>query len=370
MRLLAPLAAGLAVAVIAGLALVVGSAAHQRPASTPSADGKTAATGTLPPFYVALQFDERSANVNIVAQVRSSQTGQVLNTRRIGYYGDGIGVAPDGTGDRSFLIYAGNKDIDHKYAERLWQLTLSADGTSTTLRELPLVLLPPGSNDVIDGIAVSPDGTRLAVALQLDNKQSAKVLNMHMEMVVYSLTGGATQTWTAPGDIAVAWSPEWTSSSNLTFVWQDQLTGTNWWFTGRSQVRVLDTASASRDLLSSKVIAAGGGNTGFIQTAVAGPDDSPVIGATYRDVSAADGSGTATLSLVGLTPAGVSTVYVSSQVPYSSQAQMQQLDNKCQILASDATGQHALAACPDFGRIDNGKFTPLPASSGIENAAW
>jgi hypothetical protein len=366
LRVLAPVAAGLAVALIVGLTLAAGSATHQRP-STPSAAGRTAGSAGMPKFYVAVDL---KGTGNVVAQVRSSQTGQILSSRHIGAYGNGIGIAADGKGDRSFLIYAGDHNISRKYTERLWRLTLSANGKSTTLHELPLVLLPARSYDVVDGIAVSPDGTRLAVALQLQDKQSLKVNNSHMEMLVYSLTGGATQTWTAPSDVAVAWSPAWTSNSDLTFVWQDHLTGSPEWFTGASQVRVLDTSKPSRDLLSSTVIATGGGSIGFIQTAVAGPNDSPVIGATYRDVSAADGSGTATLRLVGLTPAGVSTVYVTSNVHYSSKVQMQLLDNSCQILAADNTGQNELASCPAFGRIDNGTFTPLPGNAGIESAAW
>jgi hypothetical protein len=35
-----------------------------------------------------------------------------------------------------------------------------------------------------------------------------------------------------------------------------------------------------------------------------------------------------------------------------------------------ATGQHALAVCPNFGRIDNGTFTPLAHNSGDCIVAW
>jgi hypothetical protein len=369
-RLLAPLAAGLAVAVIAGLVLAAGSAPHQRSAAGPPAAGNIAGTGGAPAFYVALRLQAWDRNIAVFAQARSSQTGQILSSRRIGYYGDGMGIAAAGPGDRSFVIYAGDNDDNHRYAERLWRLNLSSDGTSMRVRELPLVLLPPGSDDVVDGIAVSPDGTRLAVALQLADALSATMLNPRMEMLVYSLTGGATQTWTAPDDLAVAWNPQWTSSSDLTFVWQDRLTGTPDWFTGASQVRVLDTSKPGRDLLNSAVIATGGGSTGFIQSAAYGPLDAPVVGATYRDEPAAGGSGHATLRLVGLTPAGISKVYVSSRVSFDSRAQMEHLDNSCQVLAADATGQHLLVSCPGFGRIDHGKFTALPGNSGIENAAW
>ena len=49
---------------------------------------------------------------------------------------------------------------------------------------------------MIDGIAVSPDGKELAVALQVNKNPNPNVLNPRGEIVVYSLTGGATQTFT------------------------------------------------------------------------------------------------------------------------------------------------------------------------------
>jgi hypothetical protein len=330
-----------------------------------------AGAGGMPRFYVTLQM--QGAITYIEADVHSSQSGQVLSTRRVGYPGmSNFGITADGASGRSFLIYGAASAYAGKSAVHVWRLTLPADGTSTSVRELPLVLLPDGSNDVVDGIAVSPDGTKLAVALQLGQKDSGRVLNPHMEMLVYPLNGGgATQTWTAPNDVAVAWNPVWTSPSDLTFVWEDHLVGSVNFFTNRSQIRVLDTARPSRDLLSSQVIATGGGRTGIIQSAEAGPGDSPVIAATFSDATAANGSGTATMKLVNLSPGGtVSAVYSSSQISYRNRAQMVTVDTTCQVLAADASGQHMLAYCPSFGRIDNGKFTELPGMAGAPDAAW
>jgi hypothetical protein len=378
-RLLAPVLAGAAVALIAVLVVVVGAPSQHRSATLPTRGGQgsqvgggsAAGRGGMPPFYLTLQM--QGAVTYIEADVHSSQTGQVLSSRHVGYPGmNNFGIAADGNGGRSFLIYAAASAYASKSAVHVWRLTLSADGTSTTLRELPLVLLPNGSYDVIDGIAVSPDGAKLAVALQLGQKDSNRVLNSHMEMLVYSLAGGgATQVWTAPSDVAEAWNPVWTSPTDLTFVWQDQFIGNAVFSTGRSQIRVLDTAQPSRDLLSSQVIATGGGNIGYIQSADAGPGDSPVIAATFSDATAANGSGTATVKLVSLTPDGtVGTVFSSSQVSYNNRAQMETADTNCQVLAADAGGQHMLAYCPTFGRIDNGRFTELPGNAGAPDAAW
>jgi hypothetical protein len=378
-RLLAPVLAGVAAALIAGLAVAVGAASQHRSSTVPTTAGKgsqvgrasAAVPGGMPAFYVTLQM--QGAITHIEADVHSSQTGQVLSSRPVGYPGmSNFGITADGTSGRSFLIYAAASAYASKTAVHVWRFTLSADGTSTTLSELPLVLLPTRSYDVVHGIATSPDGTKLAVALQLGQQDSNRVLSSRMEMLVYPLAeGGATQTWMAPNDVAAAWNPVWTSPTDLTFVWQDQLIGNAEFSTGGSQIRVLDTAEPSRDLLSSQVIATGGGSTGYIQSAEAGPGDSPIIAATFSDATAANGSGTATLKLLNLAPHGtVSEVYSSSQISYGNPAQMAQVDTTCQVLAADASGQHMLAYCPNFGRIDNGTFTELPGNAGAPDAAW
>jgi hypothetical protein len=374
-RFLAPVLAGVAVALIAVLVVAVGAVSQHRSATAPttaekgSQVGQAPATGPggMPSFYVTLEM--QGALTYIEADVHSSQTGQILSSRAVGYPGmSNFGITVDGTSGRSFLIYAAASPDASKTAVHVWRLTLSADGTSTTVRELPLVLLPNGSYDVVDGIAVSPDGAKLAVALQLDQKDSNRVMNSHMEMLVYPLAGGgATQTWTAPNDVAVAWNPVWTSPTDLTFVWQDHFAGTALTSNSRSQIRVLDTARPSRDLLSSRVIA----TDDSIQSAEAGQGDSPIIAATVSNATRANGSGTATLKLVNLAPRGtVSAVYASSQISYRNQTQMVNVDTNCQVLAADASGQHMLAYCPTFGRIDNGKFTELPGNAGAPDAAW
>jgi hypothetical protein len=43
--------------------------------------------------------------------------------------------------------------------------------------------------------------------------------------------------------------------------------------------------------------------------------------------------------------------------------------SQCHVLSVDATGQHALVQGFEFGRIDNGVFTPLPGAAPV-SAAW
>jgi hypothetical protein len=363
-RIIGPVTAGLAVAgLIAGL-MLAGSSSAGRPA----AGAPTAAGTALPKFYVTLS--EPGPSYNIVAQVHASLTGQVLSRVKMGPAGSVVGITADRS-DRAFVIDTTVRTSGHDVVG-LFLLHVSASGRSTSLARLPITLTSPHSHNVVDGIAASPDGTRLAVAMQVIKNANPNVLNPRAEIVVYSLTGGATQTWAAPRHEALPLNPVWTSGSRqLTFLWQDHLKGTGEFYTGRSQVRVLDTAAPGRNLLSSRVIATGGGALGFIQAALAGPDDSPVIAATFRDVPSSGASGTAIVQLAGLSPAGtVTKVFARRAIAYHSRAQMITADTNCQVLGIDPGGRHTLAYCPNFGRIDNGRFTPLAHNSGEFAAAW
>jgi len=366
-RVIAPVAAGLAVAgLVTGLTLAVGSPA---PVRRPATGALATADQGMPRFYVTLTSPGQSGR--IYAQVHASQTGQVLSQVRTGFIGNGMGISADQS-DRAFVIDAAAKNDTLHDRIVLYLLRVSADGHSTTLTRLPLVLLPAGSPDVVDGIAVSPDGAKLAVALQVNQKPNVVNPNPRGEIVVYSLTGGGTQTWTAPGDKAVPWNPAWTGGSQyLTFVWQDQITGTQWFFAGRSQVRRLDTAAPGRDLLASQVLVTGGGPVGYIQAASAGPGDAPIIAAVFQ-VPSTGTSGTAHMRLVALSAAtgAVTQVFVRHDARYVGQVQEGSAVARCQVLGADPTGQHTLAVCPDLARIDHGVLTPLPNDSSLVAAAW
>jgi hypothetical protein len=363
-HVIGPITAGLAVAgLIAGL-MIAGSSAASRPAT----GAPTAAGAGLPKFYVTLSEPGRSTN--IVAQVHASLTGRVLSRVTVGPARSVVGITADRS-DRAFVIDTTVRKSGQDVVG-LFLLRVSASGRSARLARLPITLTSPHSHNVVDGIAASPDGTRLAVAVQVIKNPNPNVLNPRAEIVVYSLTGGGTQTWVAPRHEALPLNPVWTSGSRqLTFLWQDHLKGTGEFYTGRSQVRVLDTAAPGRNLLSSRVIATGGGRLGFIQAALAGPLDSPVIAATFRDIPASGASGTAIVQLAGLSPGGtVTKIFARHSIAYHSRAQMITVDTNCQVLGIDAAGRHTLAYCPDFGRIDNGRFTPLPHNSGEFAAAW
>jgi hypothetical protein len=232
----------------------------------------------MPRFFAELGLNANSSET-LFAAVHDSQTGQQLSQISVpGVFGTSPNIAADGS-DRTFIINATRPTPNGKNGvTALYRLRVAADGQSEKLTRLPVNLLPAGSNDVVDGIAVSPDGTSLAVGLQLYKSAAGNSLDSHGEIALYSLTGGPTRTWTAPGDATASpWSLVRIGASKLAFVWQDQLKGSAaYFFTGRSQIRVLDTSAPGHDLLASRVLLQGGGKLGFIQSAGVGPDGSPI----------------------------------------------------------------------------------------------
>jgi len=360
-RIAAPLGAGLAVfGLAAGLTLAGQSNVHRSATGAPA----DAAKG-MPGIYVTLS--QRSPlSPHILAEVHASLTGRVLSRVSVGLFGDGGGITADST-DRAFLIDATTGGRNPVVG--LFLLRVSATAHSTKLTRLAIDLTVPKSRNVVDGIAVSPDGTRLAVALQIPAKGNA--LRPRGQIVVYSLASGATQTWTAPRDAGMPWNPAWTGGNRqLTFVWQDHLKGSNTFFTGRSQVRVLDTTAPGRSLLASNVIATGGGQLGFIQAAAASHSGSTIIAAVFQVPSASTGKALVRLVALSATTGAITHIFASHENSYSGRVHEAGAVASCQVLGADSTGEHTLAYCPDLGRIDNGVFTPLPHSSGAFDAAW
>jgi hypothetical protein len=364
-RVLAPLAAGLAVAgLVTGLTLVAQS--PKAPVHPSAAGAPTAADKGMPRYYVTLSGGYR----HLIAAVHDSQTGGVLSHIDVpGTPGIYPNFAAEGS-DLSYVLTGTLQERHGRAVPALYRLRVSADGRSEALTRLPVNVQPVGPDDVLDSIAVSPDGSELAVALQMSH--SASTLDMRGEIVLYSLTGGSTRTWTAPGDLpAIPVNLNWIGNNQLAFVWQDQLKGSaSYFFAGRSQIRVLDTSASGNDLLASRVLLTGGGKLGFIQSATVGPHGSPIDVATFR-VTSIGGSGTATMLLAQVSPNGaVNKTLATYTRSYSGLPQEGTVTTPCQVLATDTTGQHTLAACPAFGRIDNGAFTPLAHSSGDNSTAW
>jgi hypothetical protein len=66
----------------------------------------------------------------------------------------------------------------------------------------------------------------------------------------------------------------------------------------------------------------------------------------------------------------VTKTFATYTKSYNGLQQEGAVTTPCQVLATEATGQHNVASCPANGRIDNGAFTLLQRGRMYGRAAW
>jgi hypothetical protein len=259
---LTPLAAAAAVAAVVAASLAISTTFHGHTRSTGPATptrwngspvGPPSALRKVPPYFVALP--PQAYIYARTALVRSTVTGRVLTT-----------VSPPRP-YKVFIWVSGAAD-DRTFvlaAQRWWNIASGQAGTHAQERDgsTPTVffrltfdprtrsaqltrLSVPGkihSSDLA-GMAVSPDGTRLA----LDYRQSIEIV---------TLATGATRTWTWPGK---GWVGNWKPMGQI-FSWSADgryLEFQQWGghYNETMQVRVLDTTAPGTSLTAARVILA------------------------------------------------------------------------------------------------------------------
>ena len=146
--------------------------------TAPAFDG-----GAVPAYYVAV--DDGSA------QVRATGTGAVLATirtpaRSAGYL---AGIAST-VGDRTFVLTAGRSTP----LTLLYLLRLDPQAGMARLSPLPITVATPSALQFA-GLALSPDGTKLAVAV---NDWAPNRLR-GPRVWVYDLAAGSRREWVWPG---------------------------------------------------------------------------------------------------------------------------------------------------------------------------
>ncbi|HEX6521828.1 MAG TPA: hypothetical protein VF070_17755 [Streptosporangiaceae bacterium] len=209
--LFAPLAAAAAVVAVAITAVTLGSAVHsdQSPAGAPQlpAGGQSTlpagqqsvaqlvSAGVIPPRFVTLTSNGDPHSVPSYAVVRSTATGARLATIQPSVPHGTIVAVTGAADDRTFVLAeeksplprGDSLDIQHG---SFFLLHLRSDGTPQTLTRLPIT-----APDGVDGLALSADGTKLAMGIRLDTSS---------EIRVYSVATGTVRTWSAGGSGFVA----------------------------------------------------------------------------------------------------------------------------------------------------------------------
>jgi hypothetical protein len=201
---LAPVAAALAVvtAVVVSVAISGGIRSNEPARSHPSLPG----ISLFPRYFVALTGGKIAPVAGKRAVVAATATGAVLGTvTPPPPYSMFTEVAAAGD-DQTFVLAAqravplapGSPWLTNAGPARLYKLVLSRSGRPGRLTPLPV---PPITGS-IDGFALSPDGSKLAMSLQPTNRPGRPgpaPPPRGARLLVVNLATGAERDWVLPG---------------------------------------------------------------------------------------------------------------------------------------------------------------------------
>jgi hypothetical protein len=221
-------------------------------------------------------------------------------------------------------------------------------------------------NAYLAGIALSPDGTRLAVSfsygLGATNGGPAKYMVGAVEVI--NLVTGTVRTWTAgmqQGHWYQPGQPSWADGNRMiSFTWQQAKSMSNDAMTMQG-VRLLDTEAPGDNLADARMIMPAKAVNGTINSTLITPDGRDVLVATSRD-----SRGTVVVQISEVPTAGSGPVRVlRTETARATTTSQGMLADSGQVLSLAPGGRYALVQCIQFGwlDLDSGRFTPLPAYS-------
>jgi hypothetical protein len=376
----APLAAAAAIIVVAGGGLTIRSLLATPATPRPSASGAVTRAAparsyaAVPPYYVAVA----SSSLTVV---RATWTGGTL--ARITTRTPVVGVAGAADG-RTFVLDEQRPIVGGSVTwvgqPAFYLLRLTASGTEESLTRLAVPASPSGT--VVSGLALSPDGSKLAIAVDSDSWPQPGL----MEIMTYTLATGAFHAWTTSGvtdagapfgftgsDVDGAQSISWTAGATLAFGVQD---------TSSVSVRLLDTAAHGTNLMadsrlavterSFKDLGASLKNASppyyfvsCITDAMISMDGSAIVCGYSTSVGKTTTMGFAEYSTrTGTMKHVVGRVHFEGHAPIGISLYWVNSTGKIAIGTSETAGGGRV------GVMNGDKFTPLPGVSGFEAIAW
>jgi hypothetical protein len=376
----APLAAAAAIIIVAGGAVTARSLLAKSPAprpSAPAAPAHGAPAGSyagVPPYYVAV------ANSSLTV-VRRTWTGATL--ARITARTPVVGVAGAADGRTFVLDEQRSTGSSGTWVGRpaFYLLRLTASGAEESLTRLAVPAIPSGT--VVSGLALSPDGSKLAVDVDSGGFPTARF----MEIMTYTLATGAFRSWTTSGvtnadasygftgsGVDGAQSISWTADSRtLAFGVRNQ---------AGVGVRLLDTAAGGTDLMADSRLAVTVRNFGDLVGSLrnAAPPYYFVSCTTDAMISM-DGSAivcgysttirkTTTMGFARYSTRTGKMNHVAGLVHFRGKAPL-----GISLYWVNSTGKIAIGTSETSGGgrvgVMNGNtFTPLPGVTGFEAIAW
>jgi hypothetical protein len=275
-RWAAPLAAAASVIAVVAASLAITSGA---PAPAPqTAAARAAALASVPPYYVALTGYTGNATAHWHAVVRATATGTALATvsppRPYRTFSWVSGAADD----RTFVLAAqpwvpGAGPVRNANEPVKFFLLHFDPATGAA----PLTALPITEKEGygVIGLALSPDGSRLAVALATprEPQQSRKIQ-------IFTLATGAQHDWTWAG-------PGWVGTQDsfgqpLSWTADGRTLAFQQWTGDHLDVRLLDTAAAGSSLRSARPAVAILSSSNDDSNSLLTPDGRTVIYAPAR----------------------------------------------------------------------------------------
>ena len=235
-------------------------------------------------------------------------------------------------------MLVGTSSSGRSLVTRYYELRLGPDGKPGPLVRLRLRVPgpPPGGLGIA---AISPDGTRLAVAAQTGGPAT---------IVVITLATGAVRTWVAPGPAAQLGSMSWDGSGRLAFLWTAA-------GDGHPELRLLDTGSGGSNLMTSsrRLIPATvrlGGFSGLANAPITATGTA-VFALMPEPLRPPAGPGTL-LAVVAFSARTGSPTRVIAQVPENG------MGSYCGVMWADRSGRQLVTSCGyDLGMTRDGTFT-------------
>lgn len=369
-RWLLPVSVAAAVTAIATVAaLLAGTPARPLPYAAPAPS-----SAAMPRYYVTVARTSAGLDAVVRDSAHGSVTGAAPLPQTQASAGQAVAAAAN---DRTFVIAVnviGASTIAGTVAMRYFWLSISAGGRPVASAELTPVL---GNGEPLTGMALSPDGTLLALSL----KHLGLLANVepYGDVEILNLATGKIRTWTGDGQPGY-WpgAPTWVAGDRtLTFTWWRTISQT----TGAAVmtgVRQLDTSAPGSSLLASRLLPfTAPFPTVGTRSAIITSDGREIVASACQDTAERGHShGLVTAEIFELSAVGGGLLRsLHNQVAsYTTAGKHQTLDAACTVLSVDPSGQHLLVQAFGFGRIDHGIFTALPgvSMSGVlfAAAAW
>ena len=214
-----------AASVIAGRGMAGAPAAGRGSTAGSTSVAELVKSGQIPPYYLEVTgtgADGLDGPSYVV--VRATATGKALDTIRPSVPGDGIMGVTGAADDRTFILDEqplAKRDGDlGREPHTFYEVRLDAAGKPGPATKLPLSL---PRNRLLDAFSLSPDGSKLAMAVQPfpDGKNPGSAT-----VTVYTLATGQSHSWTGNGQVGFdPQSLSWTSDGQtLAVQWNENST--------------------------------------------------------------------------------------------------------------------------------------------------